>query len=224
METCSYNSSPMPTSTTAAHELPCAPFCLALDQRDCLIREMDHRIKNHLQLLASYAQLAARLEGATAASVAEAVALRLMTIAAVHNALHVASDGRSAKALPFLQGVCAPLAGLDHSVEVECDPSLRFDFDTLVPIGMAVTEAVTNSLKHAFPKGRTGRVQVRLRAVEPGFQLDVCDDGIGPPKDLSCGRGSGLNLIGGFALQLHGEAHVEDGEHGGTQVSIRFAG
>jgi two-component sensor histidine kinase len=93
-----------------------------------------------------------------------------------------------------------------------------------VPLGLIVNEAVTNSLKYAFPDGRKGQVSIELRQSDQlGYLLTVADDGIGLPADFdpSRSRSLGMNLIKGLSKQLDGSLKIESAQ--GLTIQVRFS-
>lgn len=94
------------------------------------------------------------------------------------------------------------------------------DADVSVSLGLIVTELVINSLKHAFPGGRHGRITVSYKAHGPNWTLAVADDGVGMPKDAASQTpGLGTSIVEALARQLQARVQVVGG-HPGTTVSI----
>ena len=115
------------------------------------------------------------------------------------------------------QGI-QPLLG----VRIQSDP-LTFSIDTAVPLGMIVTELVSNVLRHAFPEGKQGELSVTLKTLDDTFfQLCVADNGMG--IDLTDGltreKSLGLDLVETFTAQLEGNLDVDNDE--GTRVRVSF--
>lgn len=217
---------PMEVSVIGAD--PATPSVAARPQpdgRDTVIREMDHRIKNHLQLLAAYARSASKRRGLTVGELAEDMAEKLYAIAGAHDALHRAGGAGFGLARPFLETLAVAFAGSRHRIHIDCHPALQLPAAELAPIGMIVSEAVTNALKHAFSVGGDGQIWVRLAYEDGRVKLTVRDDGIGiadPPDE----RISGCGLIETLARQLGGYARLGSAPFGGGLVSVvypRFA-
>lgn len=194
---------------------------LAPDPRDTLLGEMDHRIKNHLQLLASYARMASRRRGLTVGELAEDLADKLCAIAGVHDALHRAGGQGFGMARPFLQTLAAAFAGSVHRIHIDCDPALQLPAAELAPVGMIVSEAISNALKHAFPEGREGDVWVRLAQGRDRMTLTIRDNGVGMAEALDHPRG-GRALIAALARQLGGHARMGSAPSGGGSVAVVF--
>ena len=192
-----------------------------LERRDSVIREMDHRIKNHLQLLAAYARMASQRRGLTVGELAEDMAGKLSAIASAHDALHRTGGGGFGPARSFLETLAAAFAGSRHRVHVDCDAELKLPAAELAPLGMIVSEAIANALKHAFPAGRDGRIWVRLTQEADRVKLTVRDDGVGMP-DLPSQHISGSGLIHALAAQLGGYARLGSAPFGGALVSVVY--
>ena len=158
--------------------------------RDFLIREVDHRTKNALQLAVSLLGVQARHVDEPCRGALETAMGRLRRMGAVHALLtYRAADGPDAIDFPdYLRRLCREVAeGLSAPearvrVEVDAEEEAMWGPDLVVPLGLIAGEALTNALKHAFPGGREGRVRVELRAVGGGLvRLLVEDDGEGMP-------------------------------------------
>ena len=145
-----------------------------------LVWEMEHRIKNHLQLLSSYVRLASQQPGMTLQAFSLDLSAKLTAIAGVHEALQAASRGvEVVAAAPFLESVCRPFANGPHVLRLHCPSDLRLDADQLAPVGMIVSEAVANAFKHAFADQMRGEVAVALAASGGDLELQVRDNGCG---------------------------------------------
>lgn len=192
----------------------------SLAARDATIREMDHRIKNHLQLLLSYTRNLARQPGETASHMAAEIASRLNAVAAAHNALHLANGDDRAPAAPFLQAVCAPFIGTGPVVRLRCADGVTLRANQLGPLGMFLTEAIANALKHAFGDRDVGAVDVALERCLGRLRLSVRDDGAGMSSDAPTASGSGLRLLLGFARSLSAELLMTSTLGEGTGIEL----
>ena len=199
--------------------------------RDFLIREVDHRTKNALQLAVSLLGVQARHVDEPCRGALETAMGRLRRMGAVHALLtYRAADGPDGIDFPdYLRRLCREVAeGLSASpgrvqVEVDAEDEAVWGPDLVVPLGLIAGEALTNALKHAFPDGREGRVRVELRAVGGGLVLLLVeDDGAGMPAERREGS-LGLRLVEMFAKQVKGRAAMEAGRGGrGTAVAVTF--
>jgi two-component sensor histidine kinase len=142
---------------------------------------------------------------------------RLLALAQVHDLLYNANDDSSRIDLgAFLEAICTnpsivpPESGVDVTCEVE---PLEMDVADAVPVALIVVEALTNSLKHGFPDGRPGRVDVRLKRLDDSVLVSAADNGVGLPPARDRQRTSGLRLIEGLARQLRGRLEIVS-DHG----------
>lgn len=189
--------------------------------QDMVIQEMDHRIKNHLQILASYARMASKRRGQTVGELAKDMADKLFAIAGAHDALHRAGGRGFGLARPFLETLVAAFPGSRHRIHIACDSAFQLPAPELAPVGMIVSEAIGNALKHAFPEGRQGDIWLRLAETDGRVTLVVRDNGVGMP-DPQCERNSGRGLIENLARQLGGYARLGSANFGGAEVSVVF--
>jgi PAS domain S-box-containing protein len=200
--------------------------------RDFLIREVNHRTKNALQIAVTLLGVQARqVDDPACRDTLETAMGRLRRIGDVHALLTYGGDSPDAIDFPdYLRRLCHEMAaGLVSSpeqvaVEVEAEEEGTWGPDLVVPLGLIVGETVTNALKHAFPEERDGgRVRVELRANGGGLmRLRIGDNGIGMPAERRAGS-LGLRLIEMLAKQIRGEAVMEVGPGGkGTVVTVTF--
>ena len=188
-----------------------------LTRNDILLREIDHRIRNSLQLVASMLSLQARQtqDGAASKAIEEA-RQRIGSIAAVHEQLYRASDTDVVDMSVFLKGLCGSLArnkpGNIRAIHVTAEPIMLVS-QRAMKIGILVGELVTNSFKHAYPDARAGVIDVVLTAVGEKAQLIVADDGIGLPPGFRAddSHGLGMRLILSILDQFGGTLRANSG-------------
>jgi PAS domain S-box-containing protein len=198
--------------------------------RDFLVREVNHRTKNALQLAVALLGVQARhVDDPSCRSALEAAMGRLRRVGEVHALLTYQSGSPDVIDCPdYLRRLCREMeeslspSGGRVTVELDAEDAMWAP-DLVVPLGLIVGEAVTNALKHAFPEGRAGRVWVELRAIDGGLmRLLVEDDGRGMPAERRTGS-LGLRLVEMFAKQVKGRAVMEAGRGGqGTAVVVTF--
>ena len=185
----------------------------ALAERETLLREVYHRVKNNLQVVQSLLNLQRRTlpEGAARAALDDSVQ-RVYAMALVHEKLYqtgnldaVPLDVYTRDLLDHV-GESAGAAQRGIALGVEVDPIVA-SLEVAVPLGLLIAELVGNSLKHAYPAGRSGAVRVRLRREDGRVTLEVADDGTGLPPGFELGRSDsmGLQLAASLAAQLGGE-------------------
>ena len=206
----------------------------SLDEKEVLLKEVHHRVKNNLQVIASRLALQAL---AQRAQPTVAAALRdgqnwVKSISLIHEMLYQSEDLASVAFQPFLEQLVAHLgrtfagAGAGEVVCAVHAPGILLGTSTAVPVGLVVNELLSNAYKHAFAGGRNGRVDICLTAAASGdYCLRVRDDGAGLPPDFTLETTSslGLRLARSLARQLEGSLAVGPPATGlGTEFCLSF--
>jgi predicted ATPase/two-component sensor histidine kinase/GAF domain-containing protein len=201
----------------------------SLEEKEALLKEVHHRVKNNLQLISSLLNLQAA--GIADPAVVERFAEsrnRVRSMALVHENLYRAGNFAKIQMKDHIQNLCAQLIrayglqGQHVALTAEID-DIELDLDRAISAGLIVNELVSNALKHAFPKGRMGQVQVLLKRLDAEqCALSVVDDGLGLPLAYEAERSGslGLQLVDDLTHQLHGKIAVE--REGGTAFTITF--
>ena len=198
----------------------------ALVEKEVLLKEIHHRVKNNLQVICSLFSLQrSRTHNAALRSLLDESRTRVESIALVHEQLYRSTDVAAIDFSQYLRRLVGSIrSGYGaEAPEIEVHaPNVVLDVEHAVPCALLVCELVSNSLKHAFGS-RAGRVWVRAERDENGYcDLDIGDDGRGLPADLDWTktRSLGLRLVQGFARQLRASVVVE--RSGGTRFRLRF--
>ena len=198
----------------------------SLTEKDALMREIHHRVKNNLQIISSLLSMQQRaLKDEPAKAAVGDTRQRIAALALIYRTLYQSDDLRYADARVFLGDLVGQLVAGEAmrgplvTSSVEAD-SLVVDPDKLAPLALWLVEAVSNAQKHAFAK-RGGRLQVRFKVEGETSVLEVEDDGPGV-SDLQA-QGVGRTLMGAFAKQLRGEAELVPAPGGGTIARMTFA-
>jgi predicted ATPase/two-component sensor histidine kinase len=200
-----------------------------LEEKESLLKEVHHRVKNNLQLISSLLNLQAAtvVDPAVVELFAES-RNRVRSMALVHENLYRAGNFARVPMLSHLQSLCAQLVraydmqARSAELVVEGD-DVQLDLDRAISCGLITNELVSNAMKHAFPYRRAGRVVVAMRLREDGrLSLSVSDDGVGLPPDLDVADAPslGLQLVHDLSLQLDARLHVC--REGGTTFTITF--
>lgn len=206
-----------------------AEIIASLREKELLLREIHHRVKNNLQIVASMLRLQAsrhnddRITGTFRDS-----QNRIRAMALVHEQLYRSPDLARISVATYLAQMIASVqqsfARLGDKVRLVCeiDPRLVVDIDIAIPLGLIVTELVANSIKHAFPNERPGRISVALNGAEAAIILTVTDDGCGlpPTEELQTLGSLGLQLVAGLATQLN--ATLRFVRENGTMIELRI--
>ncbi|GLS01397.1 histidine kinase [Brevundimonas denitrificans] len=196
-----------------------------LREKAILLQEVQHRVANSLQIIASVIlQSARKSQSDETRNYLTDAHSRVMSVAALQQQLAVSRLGEVALK-PYFDQLCVSVGASmirDHdqlSLHVDCDDS-TVPADISVSLGLIVTELVINSLKHAFPGGRHGRITVSYHAHGPNWTLAVADNGVGMPTDSeSATPGLGTSIVEALANQLNARVQVAGG-HPGTTVSV----
>lgn len=196
----------------------------AVKDREVLLREVQHRVKNNLQVICSLLRLqSARLQTEQRHGFDESLR-RIQSMSLVHDLLYRSDRPARINYAVYLRAVCDLLA---HSagpglVEVEVSAvDWDLDVDQATPLGLIASELVANALLHAYPGGRAGCVRVSLQPVADAMLLEVTDTGVGLPEQAmarSRKRGLGLVLVEALARQVHATVTVE--RRGGTRFRL----
>ena len=195
-----------------------------------LIREIHHRVKNNLQVVASML----RLQSGTIADehlqqIFAQSQSRVASMALIHEKLYKGDDLAQVDLSQYIKDLFAELVQLNKVRETiryrtAIDPDLVLDLDTMVPLGLILNELITNSFKHAFTEGQEGFINLRIHRAEPGqFDLNYSDNGRGIPADRLTGETGtlGRSLIESLVEQLNGFVTLES-DSTGTRYHIRF--
>jgi len=199
-----------------------------LREKAVLLQEVQHRVANSLQIIASVLLQSARNVQSEDVKVhLQDAHHRVMSIAAVQRQLAASALGEVALR-PYFTQLCESLGASmirDHdeiSVDVAIDDS-KVDADTSVSLGLVVTELVINALKHAFPEHRTGKILVGYLSNGPNWTLSVSDDGVGMDAQTSLAKpGLGTSIVEALARQLRAQVQVINVTPG-TKVSLVHA-
>jgi len=191
-----------------------------------LLRELNHRVTNHLQMVTAMLGLqASRQADASVRDDFDKAIRRIHTLAGLHSRLYRDDGFDTVDMRAYLGDICDGLRGAvlpERRIELECAAApIRLTIDQAVPLGLIVSELATNAAKYAFPGERTGKLVVRLDAVGDRATLSVADDGIGLPKTFgNPGTGIGLGMVNGLARQIGGMLTVAGGA--GTVYRLDF--
>jgi two-component sensor histidine kinase len=184
-------------------------------------REVEHRVKNTLQLISSIVLLQGRRakdDGARQAL--KAVQQRVAAVSVAHRHVGWNEDGELVELAALVREIVGDLAGSAGREGVAID--LDLEPVTIAgrqgaPVALLVAETVGNCLRHAFPDDRSGRVRVALRRTAETFELSVSDDGVGMTDGVQA-TGFGLNVVQLMAQQLRGKLTIDP-----TQPGLRLS-
>ena len=191
-----------------------------------LLQEVQHRVANSLQIIASVLmQSARRVQSEEARGHIHSAHHRVMSIATLQRQLS-ATNGGNVEMLPYLTQLCHSLgasmiADPDRlSIKLNVDASV-VAADTSISLGLIVTELVINALKHAFPDERTGVILIDYHSTDADWTLSIADNGVGMPVGNDAPKpGLGTGIVEALVKKMQGEIRLSNAEPG-TVVTIR---
>ena len=201
----------------------------SLVDKDALLKEVHHRVKNNLQVVTSLLRLeTGRIDHPTTIAVLNDMQSRIRAMALLHETIYRSSTFAEVDLAAYLteltNQVLRSQSTQPRSIQLELQlTSARLGLDQAILCGLIVNELLSNCLKHAFPEFGQGEVCIGLRWAEPGrLELFVADNGIGLPKDfeVKTARTLGLQLVSDLTTQLQGQLQVGRGR--GTLFKVNF--
>ncbi len=199
----------------------------SLREKEILLQEIHHRVKNNMQVISSLLRLQSDFVDEDIRGVLESSQNRVKSMALVHEKLYRSQSLSRIDMADYIQSL---VSNLFYSYVTKKDQiklifeieDIEFNIETAIPCGLILNELISNSLKYAFPSGRTGEMYISLKLKEDNYELIVKDDGIGLPEDLDFENvdSLGLQLVNSLITQLEGEIEVD--KSWGTEFKITF--
>jgi two-component sensor histidine kinase len=206
-----------------------ADLSATLRERDVLLQEVHHRVKNNLAAITSLIEMQTRLlpEGDGLHALEECHG-RVHAIALIHEKLYQSKSYADVPFADYIRGLADDIFHATGASPSAIALVLAIDevvmtVDKAIPCGLILNELITNALKHAFPGGRQGTIRVELARTDGGLlRLVVADDGVGLPDGFAVqeARSLGLRLIGTLARQLDATLTVNRGK--GASFELTF--
>ncbi len=205
-----------------------ASLLASLKEKELLLKEVHHRVKNNLQVISSLLSLQAReLADPEVMQLFQESQGRVRSMALIHEQLYRSSDLARIDFFAYVQDLVTHLQrglGSDASqvrFQLDIQP-WPLALDQAIPCGMIVNELVSNAQKHAFPDGQSGEIRVAFDRKGDGYLLTVADNGVGLQNGLTEDENStlGLKVVQALVRQIRGELDVC--HDGGTVFCIRF--
>ena len=200
-----------------------------LEEKEVLLREVNHRVKNNLAVMVGLINLQTEevKSREDALSALSKTRDRILAMSSIHNLLYHSPDVSHICIPEYLRSVIQKLRTVylhNPAIRLEMDmEELMVDVNRAVPLGLIVSEAITNALKHAFEPGSAGEIRVRLYSRGNRGVLQVQDNGCGFPEErVETGKISlGQQLMRSLSQQIDGTLSIDSGE-GGTTVELEF--
>ncbi|WOF17020.1 PAS domain S-box protein [Methanoplanus sp. FWC-SCC4] len=213
------------TDNVVAEEKIRASLC----EKETLLREVHHRVKNNLQVIVSMLKLQSkRTDDPQIRSTLTDCQNRVYSMAMVHEKIYLSDSLADIDIREYLQSLSKMLL-LEYSellgrvsVLVRCDEYIHFDLDTVVPVALITNELISNSLKYAFPGKEEGTISIEVLKTDSMFSYRFRDDGIGMPDgfDIDESQTLGMKIVKTLVRQLNGEINIQ--KNLGTEIIIRF--
>lgn len=201
----------------------------SLEEKEVMLREIHHRVKNNMQIMSSLLRLqSGKIKDKRILEIFKTSQSRIRSMAFIHESLYQSEDLARIDFSDYTRRVTTHLfslygartAPINYKVEVK---DVFLDINTAIPCGLIINELVTNSLKHAFPDDRRGEILVKMRADKRGKHiLIVKDTGIGFPEELDFRETEtlGMQLVADLVIQIEGSIKLN--REGGTTFTIVF--
>ena len=200
---------------------------LSLEEKEVLLKEIHHRVKNNLQIVSSLFYLQSEyVKDKQSLEILKESRNRVRSMALIHEQLYQSEDLSKINLNRYLHNLTTNLFTsygvhrdtIDLKIDME---DIYLGIDTAIPCGLIVNELVSNALKHAFPSGRKGEISLEARLYEDGgLKFIVGDNGIGfpPESDFLEMESLGLRLVKTLSTQLEGEIKLD--RNGGTVFTV----
>jgi two-component sensor histidine kinase len=201
----------------------------SLREKELLLQEVHHRVKNNLQVIISLLNMQSRVVNDPLLTAAlQESQKRVWSMAMIHEMLYSSSSPENVDFAAYAQVLATEVSssyGIDPArirLALDLEP-LSFEMDCAIPCGLILNELLSNAFKHAFPNGRTGEVRVSLQRRERYIRLAVEDTGIGLPRDRvpAKGKSLGLSIIDILTQQLGGSMEFTSNQ--GSHFVLTFA-
>ncbi|UII22213.1 tetratricopeptide repeat-containing sensor histidine kinase [Fulvivirga ligni] len=187
----------------------------SLSEKETLLKEIHHRVKNNLQIISSLLSLQTRfIEDENAKGVVNDSQNRVKSMALIHQRLYQHDNITGIDAQEYIENLTATLKatyGIDEdkvNVAYDIDP-LTIDVDTIIPIGLILNELISNAFKYAFPEERHGALSINLKKEPNYLLLSVKDDGVGKENEVEKSDSFGLRMIRSLSRKLEADVNFD---------------
>ncbi len=217
-------------SMTNIHSLKAAEENLktSLEEKELLLRELHHRVKNNMQIISSLLSLQSQhIKDKRDMEIFESSQNRVKTMSLIHEELYSSQDFTHINLSEYIQNLTKELltshigdpGRVQLTVNVE---DINMELETAIPLGLLINEIVANSVNHAFPHHQEGKIIVDLKRDGDAFILKISDNGIGIPENVDFEKADtlGFQLINNLVNQLDGE--IEMHTNNGTMFIVKF--
>lgn len=202
----------------------------SLNEKEILLREIHHRVKNNMQVISSLLRMQSKLlKNKDDIHLLEESQNRIKSMALIHEKLYQSKNLAGINFDSYVKSLTGELLMSSNisanKIQVKIDiENIFLAIDSAIPCGLVINELVTNSLKHAFPEGRTGEIKIQMKSSDKGkIELIISDNGVALPDsvDFRKTQSLGLQLVTGI-VENQLEGSIELSRTGGTEFKIIF--
>jgi PAS domain S-box-containing protein len=202
---------------------------LSLKEKEVLLKEVHHRVKNNLQVISSILNLqSSYVKDKRVLEILLESQNRIKSMAFVHESLYQTKDFSNISFREYVENISRNLV---HSYAATDSPPLlnldlddiQLNLDTAIPCGLIINELLTNSLKYAFPVGKQGKIDIMIREKGDNITINISDNGKGLPKEIDFRNTEslGLQLVVSLVEQINGKIKLDTKK--GTKFTIEFS-
>jgi two-component system, sensor histidine kinase PdtaS len=199
----------------------------ALQEREILLREIHHRVKNNLQIISSLLSLQSRsLPDSGAQDAINESRNRVKSMSLIHEQLYQEDNTSGVDMRDYIQRLVSSLVSSygvsPEKIEVRVDADeILLDVDSAIPLGLILNELISNSMKYAFPGPRSGAITISLKDMMKELRLVVQDNGVGYDPDKKETKSFGLNMVNSLMRKLRAEMSVVSNSGTSVELTIR---
>lgn len=212
-----------------AHKQAAEQIKASLREKEVLLTELHHRVKNNLQIISSFLNLqSGYIEDAKTLEILKAAENRVVSMALVHEQLYLSQNLAQVDSASYIKHLAS---NLFSSYNINTDAiKLKINIDkillsvnTAITCGLIINELISNALKYAFPEGQSGEIKINFQSARGQIILIVSDNGIGLPEnvDLQKTESLGLQIVLALTNQLQGKIEIE--RNNGTEFRMTFS-
>jgi len=202
----------------------------SLREKELLLKEVHHRVKNNLQIISGILKLQLYTEGEhDVKEIIQNCRNQVYSMAAIHEKLYNATNIANINIKLYIEDLVDYLnqeyTGITNTItfNVDCDPDINLDIDTCIPCGLILNETITNAVKYAFPPGTEKKeISIQFKKDANSYIMQISDNGIGmeDAASISTKKSLGMELLRRLSRQLRGDASI-DGMNG-TTITVTF--
>jgi len=200
----------------------------SLAEKEVLLKEIHHRVKNNLQIISSLLSLqSGYIEDQQTLGILKTGENRVASMALIHEQLYQSEDLAKIDLVDYIQNL---VANLFSSYDVNSQQinlhlnigNILLCLDVAIPCGLIINELISNSLKHAFPNSKKGNIYIEMYTINEQYCLNIRDDGVGLPQyiDPNNTDSLGLQIVAALTQQLEGSLKINS--NNGTEFQIKF--